>query len=139
MLYIPRNRKLEIAPGLSKAHRRQIAKYSRKQGRVLSPLSCSLFSPLKWAGMRQATQRRRGQLDGSVATQQPPSLHSQVQKPQIILQWKKSRSCGNMTASTSPVRCALGHRALSLHCHQTELWQDTQDEILRFPWRKIMS
>lgn len=78
MLYIPRNRKLEIAPRLSRAQQtrtgRNIHKKKKTRTRLVPFFSCSLFSPQKCARTCRATQRQRGQLDGSVASQQPPSF-----------------------------------------------------------------
>ncbi len=126
MLYIPRNRKLEIAPRFSRAHQTRTGRNIHdKQGRVLSPFfSCSLFfsSEVRTDVQSDPAAAWAAGRFSHFSTAAFFYIHKFVL---IILHWKKKvkklwEPGGKVTASTSPVRCARGPRALSLHCYETE-------------------
>lgn len=144
MLYIPRNRKLEIAPRFSRAHQTRTGRnIHEKQGRVLSPfLVARCFSPQKCARMCRATQRQRGQLDGSVTSQQPPSF-TFTSSSWLYSTGKKSQEAMGTRRQGDSVNIARALRSRSPRTFSTLLWDraqaKTQDKTSRFPWRKTMS
>lgn len=122
MLYIPRNRKLEIAPRLSRAQQTRTGRnIHKKQGRVLSPFLVARCFLLRSAhGRAERPSGSVGSWTVQLLLNSRLLLHSQVHLDYTPLEKKVKKRWepdGKVTASTSPVRCARGHRALFLHCH----------------------